>query len=171
MTARDATAAPRRLEEFLQRDHTELDELLRVAVSGATVDLSSYERFRGGLLRHIGIEEKILVPFARQAGSEEALAIARQLKLDHAALVALLVPTPTPAIAGTIQALLAEHNPLEEGEAGFYAICGRVAGGDAEELLRRAQAAPEVPLAAHFDGARAFANIDRLLRAAGRRSD
>ena len=159
------------LEEFLGRDHERLDDLLRAAAAGETVDLGPYESFRAGLLRHIGVEEKILVPFARRKGSDAALAVARQLRLDHAALVALLVPTPTPAIVERVRALLVVHNPLEEGEGGFYRLCADLAGSDEAELVRRAQAAPEVPLAAHYDGPRAFANIDRLLRAAGRLSD
>ena len=161
--------SPRRLEEALRRDHERLDGLLRAASAGVTVEVAPFEAFRGGLLRHIGVEEKILVPFARRRDAAAALEVARQLRHDHAALVALLVPTPTHEIVERIRALLVAHNPLEEGEGGFYRICADLAGPDGEdELLRRAQAAPEVPLAAHFDGPRAFANIERLLRAAGR---
>ena len=166
----DAPVSTLGLEEFLRCDHQRLDDLLRAA-AGETVDVAAYEAFRAGLLRHIGVEEKILVPFTRRKGSDAALSIARQLKLDHAALVALLVPTPSPAIIERIRSLLALHNPLEEGDGGFYRLCAELAGPDEEELLRRARAAPEVPLAAHYDGPRAFANIDRLLRAAGRLSD
>ena len=135
------------------------------------LDIAPYEAFRAGLLRHIGVEEKILVPFARRKCSDAALAVARQLKLDHAALVALLVPAPSPAIVNRIRSLLAVHNAREEGDGGFYGICEDLAGPNEGELVRRAQGAPKVRLAAHYDGPRAFTNIERLLRAAGRLSD
>ena len=104
----------------------------------------------------------------RRTRPESALDVARQLRLDHAALAALLVPTPTPTILEGIRAVLAAHNPLEEGEGGFYELCGRLAAGDEAALLERIERAPAVPLAAHYDGPSAFANIERLLRAAGR---
>jgi hypothetical protein len=158
-----------RVDDLLRRDHERLDGLLLASISGA-VDVNAYEAFRGGLLRHIGIEEKILIPLAKRRRSESALAIAKQLRLDHAALAALLVPTPTVSILERMRAVLAAHNPLEEGESGFYEVCGRLAADEDEEgdLLRRIDGAPQVPLAAHYDGPRAFANIERLLRAAGR---
>ena len=152
--------------DLLRRDHERLDGLLRAAESPAGGD--SYQAFRGGLLRHIGIEEKILIPFIRRADPDTPRAVVAQLRLDHAALAALLVPTPTPTIIERIRAVLAAHNPLEEGDGGFYEICSRLAAGEEGALLVRIEAAPSVPLAAHFDGPRAFANIDRLLRAAGR---
>jgi len=154
--------------ELLRRDHERLDGLLRAATAGETVDTAAYEAFSGGLLRHIGIEEKILIPFVRSRLSEPALTVAKQLRLDHAALAALLVPTPTREIAEQLRALLAVHNALEEGDGGFYDVCVRVAASDEETLLGRITGAPPVPLAAHYDGPRALATITRLLRAAGR---
>jgi hypothetical protein len=159
---------PSPIEELLRRDHERLDGLLRAALAGAAIDTVAYEAFRGGLLRHIGIEEKILIPSVRARLSEAARAVAKQLRSDHGALAALLVPTPTREIAGQIQALLAQHNALEEGEGGFYDVCVPIVAADEAALLRRMIDAPAVPLAAHYDGERAFAAIDRLLRAAGR---
>lgn len=157
------------LRELLERDHDRLDGLLReAAAGGSAVELPPYEEFRAGLLRHIGIEEKILLPAARHLRSERPLDVTRQLRADHAALAALLVPTPTPSILATLRAVLSAHNPLEEGIEGMYAACEALAGAGLPELVARAQAAPAVPAAAHFDGERAFAAIDRLLRAAGR---
>jgi hypothetical protein len=84
------------------------------------------------------------------------------------ALAALLLATPTSEIAERLQALLAQHNPLEEGEDGFSAVWGRLASADEDALIGRIVGAPPVSLAAHHDGPRAFASITRLLRAAGR---
>jgi hypothetical protein len=50
------------------------------------------------------------------------------LHLDHCALAALLVPTPTPTILTAIKTILEKHNPLEEGPGAVYEKC--------EELLR-----------------------------------
>ena len=67
-----------------------------------------------------------------------------------------------------LRALLALHNPLEEGLAGLYAACERLAVDELPALVARLEAAPAVPPAPHFDGPRGFAAIDRLLRATGR---
>ena len=82
------------------------------------IEPTAYAEFRNGLLRHIGLEEKILLPAARAARSGEPLAIASKLQLDHGALSSLLVPTPTPAIVAVIRAILECHNLLEESPAG-----------------------------------------------------
>lgn len=159
---------PGLLYDYLCRDHSRLDDLLRRARAfPGVVDLPTFELFRGGLLRHIGMEEKILLPEARRLRGGEPLALAKPLRADHAALAALLVPTPTPAIVATIREVLEEHNPLEEGPGGIYEICETLAGPDVDALVARLERAPEVPLAPHFDGERAFAAIERLLRARG----
>jgi hypothetical protein len=157
------------IRDLLERDHAALDALLAAAVSDPTspIDMAAYGAFRAGLLRHIGQEEKILLPAARRLRGEP-LERAAQLRLDHAAIAALLVPTPTQDIVAQLRALLAAHNVLEEGPAGVYAECEALAVGEASDLLARLEAAPAVPPAPHFDGPRAFAAIERLLRATGR---
>lgn len=158
-----------RIHAFLGQDHERLDALLAEASeSGGAVDSAGFKAFRGGLLRHIGMEEKFLFPSSPRLGGGGELPVVRQLRLDHCALVALLIPTPTPGGIGRIRALLAAHNPLEEEPGGFYDACDQLAPEDREGLLKRLKDAPELPLAPHFDGGRAFENIDRLLREAGR---
>lgn len=155
------------IRAFLEEDHRRLDELLASAVAGETIDSTAYAAFRAGLLRHIGMEEKILLPAAKRLRGGEPLPEARLLRADHGALVAMLVPTPTPALVERIRAVLAQHNPLEEGGDGLYAACEQLAAGEAPALRAQLEAAPPVPVAPHFDGPRAFEAIDRLLRAAG----
>jgi hypothetical protein len=156
----------RPLQKYLQEDHQRLDALLAAAVAGAEMNRATFEGFRACLLRHIGMEEKILLPAARRLRAGQPLPVARQLRLDHGALAALLVPTPTREIIDRIRALLAAHNPLEEDPGGLYETCDELAAGDVEPLLQRLKAAPEVPMAAHYDGASAFEGIERSLRAA-----
>jgi hypothetical protein len=155
------------IHAFLEDDHRRLDELLAAVVAGDQMDVAPYEEFRGGLLRHIGMEEKVLLPAAKRLRGGDPLPEARLLRADHGALVAMLVPTPTRAIVERIRAVLALHNPIEEGTGGIYAACERLATEEAPALLAQLERAPPVPLAPHFDGPRAFEGIDRLLRAAG----
>src|SRR5215471_3517286 len=80
-------------------DHRRLGRLLEASKSGrAGVETEPYEEFRAGILRHIGLEERILIPGARRARGGEALPVARLLRLDHGAIASLLVPTPSRAI-------------------------------------------------------------------------
>jgi hypothetical protein len=98
------------------------------------------------------------------------LPIAAQLRRDHAALSALLVPTPTPEIVGAIRKLLDTHNALEECEDGLYATCERLIAANADSILVQFRDAPEVPVAPHFDGPRVHDHIQTLLNAARGRS-
>jgi hypothetical protein len=157
------------IHEYLAQDHRRIGALLDASVAGDRVDLPSCEAFRGALLRHIGMEEKVLLPAARGLNRGEPLPMAAQLRADHAALAALVVPTPTSPIIERIRAVLAAHDELEEGPEGLYAVCERLVGEQAEQVVNRLRSTREVPLAPHFDGKRAFDAIDRLLRAAGRR--
>jgi hypothetical protein len=76
---------------FLADDHERLDALLRSAVAQpGTIGQAAYAEFRAGLLKHIGMEEKILLPAAQRARGGEPLPIAAKLRLDHGALAALL---------------------------------------------------------------------------------
>jgi hypothetical protein len=143
---------PGAIEIFMTADHVRLDELLaRADRADGAIDAEVYARFRQGLLRHIAMEEKVLLPFAR-ANRGEPLAIAKALRSDHGELASLLVPSPTRALCDRLRAKLAEHNALEEGEGGLYAQCDALAGSDAEGVVARLRAQPNVPTAPHYDG-------------------
>jgi len=131
------------------------------------IDLEAYHEFRRGLLRHIGMEEKILLPAAKRARGGEPLPAAALLRLDHGALVALLVPRPTRTILAAIRAILATHNRIEEGPGGVYETCARLAGAGLDELLAELRAAPEVPVSAPVDDERAVTAARRALTRAG----
>ena len=64
--------------------------------------------------------------------------------MDHSAIVALLVPIPSPEIISALHAILEKHNELEEKNGGFYE---RSDAYDAQASLHMAENvrnAPEV---------------------------
>jgi len=145
------------ITDFLTRDHERLDALLARAVQDPDrFDYDSYAEFREGLLRHIGIEEKILMLAAKQKNGGEPLPMFRQIRLEHSAIALLLVPTPTHQLMAEIKLILDQHNPREEGPDGLYEVCERLAGEEElPALLERIRQAPKVPVARHYDGPRA----------------
>ena len=153
------------IHAFLAADHARLDALLARSVAATAIDLSAYEQFRAGLLRHIAIEEKVLFADARRRREGEPLPVFKQLHADHAALASLLVPPPTHALLQLVRAVLDEHNPLEEGGDGFYASCEDLAGSDAQALLARMQALPPLRIGQHVDEPRIHEHIVRMLEA------
>jgi hypothetical protein len=143
--------------QYLSGDHQRLDALLqRAVVNAGMMDRESYAEFRKGLLRHIAMEEKIVLPtIARLQGGRPAV-IAERLRLDHGALVALLVPPPTPTIVLAIRSVLQVHNVLEEQEGGLYQLFERLAGPETERLLVQLKAAPDVPVVTHNEKPEVF---------------
>jgi hypothetical protein len=159
---------PGPLYRFLADDHARLDGLVQRAVADAgAINHAAYAEFRAGLLRHIGMEEKVLLPAAQQWRGGIPLPIAAKLRLDHGALAALLVPTPTLAIIAAIRTILTAHNALEEGPGGLYERCEPLAGAEAEGLLAQLQATPEVPVAPYADGPHVMSVVRRALARAG----
>jgi hypothetical protein len=131
------------------------------------VDRAAYTECRAGLLRHISLEEKLLLPAAQRWQGGGPLSLAAKLRRDHGALAALLVPTPTPAIIAAIRTVLAAHNALEEWPRGVYERCAELAGAEADALLAQLRAAPEVPVAPHADGPQVMSVVRRALARAG----
>jgi len=156
------------LTNVLAGDHTRLDGLLdRAVTAGGAVDRAAYAEFRAGLLRHISLEEKILLPAAQRWQGGDPLPLAAKLRLDHGALAALLVPTPTPAIIAALRTILTAHNTLEEGPGGVYERCEELAGTEVDALLAQLRAAPTVPVAPYADGPQVMRVVRRALARAG----
>jgi Hemerythrin HHE cation binding domain len=154
-----------RIYRYLANDHERIDDALRRATSRPeTIARDAYAEFRARLLRHIGLEEKILLPAARAARGGEPLPIASKLRLDHGALTALLVPTPTPAIVAVIRAILERHNLLEESPGGVYEQCEQLVGGEADEILKRLVTAPAVKVLPHVDNPFVMESARRALK-------
>jgi len=137
---------------YLVDDHARLD---------AALQRGDYPEFREGLLRHIGMEQKILLPIIGTTPLTE------RIHLDHGALASLLVPTPTPGILAAIRIILENHNPLEEGPGGLYEECERLLGPDVEQVLTRLRNAPPVPVAPHVDNQTSMDSARNALRRAG----
>jgi hypothetical protein len=156
------------LYRFLAEDHARLDGLLQCSLTNAgIIDHAVYAEFRSGLLKHISMEEKLLLPTAQRLLGGEPLVMAAKLRLDHGALASLLVPTPTPAIIAALRAILGAHNVVEEGPGGVYECCEQLAGAEADALLAQLQAAPAVPVAPHSDGPQVMDVVRRALVRAG----
>jgi hypothetical protein len=153
---------------MMAADHARLDQLLdRASAEPARIDLLPYDTFRRGLLKHIAMEEKILLPAAQRLNNNEPLPVAARLRLDHGAIAALLVPSPTPHIVTALKTILAAHNALEEGKGGVYESCDRLADGHADEIIGQLRNAPEVPAAPHNDGPKVMPAVRRALARAG----
>lgn len=142
-----------RVTEYLAQDHVRLHHLLERAAGGASFDAAAFAELRRGLLRHIAIEEKLLLPAARRARGGAPIERAWDLRVDHAALTSLFVPTPDRDLCGEIATILSPHDAKEEGPSGVYAECeGLLSEEESTSLAARAQLFPEVPVAPHFDG-------------------
>jgi hypothetical protein len=157
-----------RIAGFLTEDHARLDDLLRAATADSShVDHEAYDRFRSGLLRHIGLEEKILLPAIQRLRGGEPLPVAAKLRLDHGALASLLTPTPTAAVLAAIRAILAAHNQREEGTGGLYEMCDELAGAEAGVILARLREAPEVAVMPHSDSPTVMTTVRNACARAG----
>jgi len=141
------------IETYMGEDHAALEALRRAG---------RHWEFRGGLLRHIGLEEKILLPDARRRNGKPLREAAR-LREDHGMLATLLVPAPSPRILEAIERILLPHNALEEGPGGVYALCDALAAGDAAAIAGRLRTAPPVRQKPHEDGPGVRAQVERAL--------
>jgi len=148
------------LRAFFESDHRRLNDLLPRAIGEPDrIDMAVFGEFRALLLKHIGMEEKILYLAGRLARGD-APPIFAKLRVDHGALAALLVPTPTPAIAADILSILVPHGQREEEEGGVYDMCiDAISPELAAFLLDELRAFREVPLKPHNDDPVVFEHI------------
>lgn len=163
---------PGPLASWFAADHARLDGLLRRSVAGpGAFDLEAFEAFRGGLLRHIALEEKLLLPAIRKARGGEPLPVGRRLRVDHGAIASLLVPTPDAEIVAELRSILEPHNAIEEEPGGLYQACDELLAAEAEDLLERIRAYPPVKLARHNDGPGVVRTAAEALRGSARQAE
>ncbi len=161
------------LHRFFAADHGRLDALLRRSiVDPGKVDLAAFGAFRAGILRHIGMEEKYLFAIAKAARGGQPLELAARLRVDHGAIAALLVPTPTPAIVDDLVSILVPHNRREEEPGGVYDAADEALGpAEAERLVAELEAFPEPPLKPYNDGPGVAKHIQETLALSRRQWD
>ncbi len=150
---------------IMSADHERLEDLLRKVEESGHEPGVLYDKFRAGLLRHMWIEEHLMIPPALKTkeGARKHADFAR-LKLDHGALTALLVPVPSAGIFAAIRGIVEPHNRLEEDSGGLYEICDAASG---EEFVEKMKSAPAIPLRACDDRPTALAACRRALKRAG----
>ncbi len=150
---------------FFEADHRRLDGLLASAGSDPhRVDLAPFDEFRAGILKHIAMEEKRLIPAATAARGGTPLPIAARLRVDHGAIAALLVPTPTPRIVALLSSLLSSHNRREEEPGGLYRSCDEALGEEqAARLVDEIRSYPDVRLKPYNDGPAVEKHIEETL--------
>ncbi len=139
---------------FFAADHRRLDELLaRAAADPGRVDFAPFDLFRAGILKHIAMEEKRLIPALTAARGGDPFPLARKLRVDHGAIAALLVPAPRPDIVALLSSVLGPHNRREEAPDGLYRVCDRTLGAAAADtLVDSLQAFPDVRLKPYNEG-------------------
>lgn len=152
------------IRRLLSADHERLDALLERALADPErLDADAFHAFREGLLRHIGIEEKLLFPAAARARGS-ALTEAARLRADHSVFATLLVPHPRRAFVEELRRRLVAHNLLEEGEAGVYAAVDQLLTADElSDLADRVREFPQPPVAPYSDNPRVLAKIREFL--------
>ena len=167
-TELDAGQGNGSITEILGEDHRRLERLLDSAVAGeGHVEREFYDRFRAGLLRHIGMEEKILLPAVQRLRGGQPLPLAAKLRLDHGAIAALLMPTPTSGVLATLRMILEQHNLLEEGSDGLYQTCDRLLRDEADQLRIRLHEAPHVTVIPCSDAPAVLGAVRRAVERAG----
>jgi Hemerythrin HHE cation binding domain len=155
------------LYRFFIEDHRRLEGLMnRAAADPAHIDRDAYEAFRRGLLKHISMEERILLPAAQRARGEP-LPIAAKLRLDHSALATLLVPPASPAILAAVRAILADHDRIEESAGGLYDLCEQLLGGEMDDLMAKVRTAPDVGTIPHNKDPKVLDVVRRIAARAG----
>ena len=157
-----------KLYEYFESDHKRLEGLLnRATQRPSTFDMDLYGEFRSGLLRHIGLEERILFSAAQKSKGGEPFPSLPKLRLDHGALTALMVPPPSEAIVAEIRAILIAHDAIEESPGGPYDVCDQLAGTEVDVLLEKVRSAPAVPVVPHRNEPFVIDATRRALKRAG----
>lgn len=145
-------------------EHGLIDRLLAEAARGS---VEAYREFRQRLLRHIRIEERLLLPMAARKRGGEPLAIAARLRLDHGALAALMMLPPHQSTFRAVSAVLREHNAIEENAGGVYELCETLADTEGGELLVQCEKVKPVPASPWSDDPKVLEAARRALIRAG----
>jgi hypothetical protein len=136
---------PGEIYTYFADDHQRLELLLdRTFAQPGHIDEKAYAEFRSGLLRHIALEEKILLPALQESRHGIPHPSAAQLRLDHGAFAALVVPPPSSSIRQIFLGILPGHNTSEESADGIYAMCDALPQDRIDAILQRIKNYPAV---------------------------
>lgn len=156
------------LHAFFTEDHRRLEAILDAAFAQAgRIDQVKYNAFRAGLLRHIGMEEKILFVAAQEVNGGTPLPVQAKLRLDHGALTALMVIPPSEALTRVIRHVLDLHDAIEEQPGGMYEACELLANHRTDALLERLAHVPETPVHPPNPSPKAIGAARRAMARAG----
>lgn len=156
------------LHAFFTNDHRRLEALLNgTFAKPGHIDHQLYDQFRAGLLRHIGMEEKILFVAAQQANGGEPLPIQAKLRLDHGALTSLMVIPPSVELTKVIRHVLDLHDRLEEEPGGMYEACEHLTMHQTDALLDRLAKVPATPVHPPNPSPKAIGAARRAMARAG----
>jgi hypothetical protein len=136
-----------KLYRYFEQDHRRLEQLLaKAAASPDKIDIAAFDQFRSGILKHIGMEEKILIPAFQRFSGGVPFPLAAKIRLDHGAIAALMVPLPSITIIKALRAILSAHNVLEESLDGLYEATEKSAGSELDALMELVLSTPDVPV-------------------------
>ena len=156
------------LNTFFEADHRRIEELFdRATANVEHVDDAVYAEFRRGILRHIAMEEKYVIPAILAGRDGTPLHIARQLHFEHGAIAALLVPPPGKGVIEVLRRVLIHHHHLEEGTGGLYESCEHYASSVVEDVLKKSEGLPDVPVLPHNPASGSYEAAIRSLARAG----
>lgn len=131
---------------FLKKEHERVEAYFKAAIENEEINREKYDLFRKALLRHIKQEEKILFPAAKTANNGEPVPLFAQLRAEHGALTALMVPPPNEELVYVINYVLELHDEKEEGVGGVYDFCDQLENLEISKMLKDLEAVEEVPI-------------------------
>ncbi|MCU0701650.1 MAG: hemerythrin domain-containing protein [Myxococcaceae bacterium] len=124
-----------RISAVLTAMHDELRrDLDACLLAEGGVDVERFDTYRHALLRHISLEEQVLMP-ALIAARGRPPDFRNGLRKDHAGIAALCVPMPEREWLENLKDLLDEHYRIEEEPGGFLDQCDEALAARAETVL------------------------------------
>ncbi|HVN48376.1 MAG TPA: hemerythrin domain-containing protein [Bacteroidota bacterium] len=156
------------INKYFTKDHRRLESLLHRAFnSRENIDETAYAEFRSGLLKHIAMEEKILIPALSNVRDGAPYPLAAQLRLEHGAIASLLVLPPSVTVKNVLLGILQHHNKREESESGLYSDCDCLLSNAPENIMQKTMRYPDVPVMPYNDSPHAHDAARRAVARAG----
>jgi hypothetical protein len=152
----------------LNQEHTRLlGGLARATPPGKPLVRPAFDLFRAELLSHVAFEELVLFPELSKAAGEAFERVRKGYSHDHAALMALVLPTLDAVWLQDLRETLEHHFATEEGEGGTHAMADQYLAAREAELFARRAALPRIALEPTSDGAELPLTLRMLLGALG----